>query len=499
MRIRAIVALTILSGMAAPLHAQSEYNTRVAVALRPQGRYQAPLCPLKGGDFHSASAGTYLKVASEGFTDDLTNQKSQIDSKKYTDGLGRVIKSATDALAINQQNAAGWYYLGRAQLQLGDLRGADSSLTRLEKISPDCAEEVKALRQKAWVVLVGASSGFMKNARDTALAPAVRQAWADSSIAVLRDAQLVARYFPLGFYNLAQSFLLSKPTMPDSVMFYFRLAEEKSLPASRTASDPQADAIYKGSTYDLAVLYVQAGDDSSAIAQYRMYLAVDSTDADARRGLASALRRSGKTAEAAKLEGQLMSSGAMSTGELAHAGVNYFNDKDYPAAADAFQKILATDPVNHDALYNLANTYLAMKDGKQLITTAQKLLDIDPLGGSNVRLLANGYQLVADTNKQVEVVMRLLAMPVEISIDSFFVRKDGAKLTMTATGKAAQNASGKTIPSVPVTLVVEFTNAQGAVVATEEAAFPVLAPDAKQTVNVSATGAGITAWRYHKK
>ena len=482
MRIRAIVALSMLSGMAAPLHAQTEYNIRVALALRPQGKYQAPLCPLKGGDFHSASAGTYLKVASEGFTDDLTNQKSQIDPKKYTDGLGRVIKAATDALAINQQNAAGWYYLGRAQLQLGDLRGADSSFTRLEKISPDCAEEIKALRQKAWVVLVSPSTDFMRTGQ------------LDSAIAILREANIIARYYPQGYYNLAGSFANMKPQpMVDSAVYYFKLAEEKA------STDPQFATTRKNAIYNMASLYQQAGDNANAIVQYRKYLTLDSTDVDVKRALASALRVTGNTAEAAKLEGQLMSSGSMSTGELAHVGVNYFTEKNYPAAADAFQKILATDPVNHDALYNLANTYLAMKDGKQLITTAQKLLEIDPLGGSNVRLLANGYQIVADTNKQIDVVMRLLAMPVEISIDSFFVRKDGAKLTMTATGKAAQNAAGKTIPAVPVTLVVEFTNAQGAVVATEEAAFPVLAPDAKQTVNVSATGAGITAWRYRTK
>lgn len=482
MRIRAIVALAILSSMAAPLHAQTEYNTRVALALRPQGRYQAPLCPLKGGDFHSASAGTYLKTASEGFTDDITNQRSQIDSKKYTDGLSRVEKAATDALAINQQNGAAWYYLGRAQLQLGDLRGADSSFTRLEKISPDCAEEIKALRQKAWVVLVSPSTEFMRTGQ------------LDSAIAILRAANVIARYYPQGYYNLAGSFANMKPQpMVDSAIFYFKLAQEKA------GTDPQFASTLKNATYNMAYLYSQAGDNANAIVEYRRYLTIDSTDKDVKSALASALRATGNTAEAARIEGELVSSGSMSTNELARAGVTAFNEKNYPAAADAFQKILVTDPVNHDALYNLANTYLAMKDGKQLITTAQKLLDIDPLGGSNVRLLANGYQIVADTNKQVEVVMRLLAMPVEISIDSFFVRKDGAKLTMTATGKAAQNASGKTIPAVPVTLVVEFTNAQGAVVATQEAAIPVLAPDARQTVNVSVTGAGITAWRYHTK
>ena len=385
-------------------------------------------------------------------------------------------------MTINPQNAAGWYYLGRSDLQLGDLRGADSAFTRLEKLSPECAEEIKGLRQKAWVVLVGPSTDFMRNGQ------------LDSSLAVLRAAMTIARYYPQGFYNLAGTFANMKPQpMVDSAIFYFKIAQEKS------GTDPQFASTLKNATYNIAYLYQAAGDNANAIVQYRKYLAMDPNDVDVKRALASALRLTGNTAEAAQLEQQLMSSGSMTNPELAHAGVTYFTDKNYAAAADAFQKILATDPVNHDALYNLANTYLAMKDGKRLIETSQKLLDIDPLGGANVRLLANGYQLVADTNKQIEVVMRLLAMPVEVSIDSFFTRKDGAKLTLTATGKAAENAAGKTIPPVPVTLVVEFLSAQGAVVATQEAAFPVLAPNATQTVNVSATGAGIVAWKYHPK
>ena len=121
-----------------------------------------------------------------GLHDDLTNQKSQIDSKKYTDGLGRVVRAATDAIAINPNNAAAWYYLGRAALQLGDLRGADSSFTRLEKMSPECAEEIKSMRQKAWVVLVGPSTEFMKKGQ------------LDSALAMLRDANIIARYYPAG-------------------------------------------------------------------------------------------------------------------------------------------------------------------------------------------------------------------------------------------------------------------------------------------------------------
>ena len=55
MRIRAIAVLAAVTGLAAPLRAQTQYNTRVAIAMAPRGKYQAPLCPLKGGDFHSAA------------------------------------------------------------------------------------------------------------------------------------------------------------------------------------------------------------------------------------------------------------------------------------------------------------------------------------------------------------------------------------------------------------------------------------------------------------
>ena len=110
-----------------------------------------------------------------------------------------------------------WYYLGRAQLQLGDLRGADSSFTRLEKLSPECAEEVKGLRQKAWVVLVGPSTEFMRTGQ------------LDSSIAILREANIIARYYPQGYYNLAGSFANMKPQpMVDSAIFYFKIAQEKA-------------------------------------------------------------------------------------------------------------------------------------------------------------------------------------------------------------------------------------------------------------------------------
>ena len=304
MRNTAIGVLACVGALAAPLGAQTQYNVRVAVALAPRGKYEVPLCPLKGGDYRTASAGLYLKTAAEGMTDDLTNRRSQVDSKKYTDIVNKAIKAATDAIAANPQSAAGWYYLGRGDLQLGDLRGADSAFTRVETLSPDCAIEIKGLRQKAWLVLVQPSTEFM------------RAGQLDSSLAVLRDAMIIARYYPQGFYNLAGTFANMKPQpMIDSAIFYFKIAQEKS------ATDTQFASTLKNATYNMAYLYQSAGDNQNAIVQYRKYLAIDPNDVDVKRALASTLRLTGSPAEAAQLEQQLMSSGSMTTGELATMGV----------------------------------------------------------------------------------------------------------------------------------------------------------------------------------
>ena len=53
------------------------------------------------------------------------------------------------------------------------------------------------------------------------------------------------------------------------------------------------------------------------------------------------------------------------------AGVNAYNDKKYADAAAAFEKLVAAEPYNRDALSNLSNTYLAMKDGAQARPTAR--------------------------------------------------------------------------------------------------------------------------------
>jgi hypothetical protein len=69
----------------------------------------------------------------------------------------------------------------------------------------------------------------------------------------------------------------------------------------------------------------------------------------------------------------------------------------------------------------------------------------------------------------------------------------------TATGREAQTPTGKPIPPAPVTLAVEFLDAKGAVVGSQDVAVPALEAGKAQEIKATAQGAGIAAWRYKRK
>lgn len=487
---------TVLGGLillTAPLAAQTtDHNQRVVDALYVRGRYQGPLCGLPGGDFHSSSAGTYLKTAVEGIEDDNKGGgRSTVDFKKYTDIVEKAVTSAIGAVQNNPKNAAGWYYLGRADLQLGDLHGADSSFQRLLALAPSCDADVKSLRQRAWVALVTPSTDFMGKAQDTTLTPDQRQAWSDSALDILRDANLAAQYYPQAFYNLAGTFTIRHQY--DSAIVYYKMALDKS------GTDPQFAKMTQTGQFNLAHLYQAQHDTTDAITMYQKYVASNPNDNDAKRSLAALLRLSGHADEAGKIEGELMSSGAMTAPELVATGVRAFRDSNYAAAADAFQKALTLEPNNHDAMYDLANAYYAEKDGVKLQDAAQKLLAVEPMSQNNFKLLVNAYRLQNNQDQQIAVMTSFLALPTTLQVDSFRVANGGAKLYGQGIGMESADAAGKTIAPAPVTVTFEFLNAQGAVVGSQDATLPALKPHDTAPFSAVVTGDGIVAWRYHKK
>ena len=472
-------ALLLLAFGAGSAEAQQVLSDRVAKSM--PGRYQAPTCELKSGHFKVSSGATYLKT---GIETDVPENKARVWESGH--------KVLLEAIQQNGQaeNPAAWYYLGRIYLQQGDLTGADSALARAEKGAPQCSKDIQQFRQNGWAALMRAGNNFEE------------QKNADSALVMYREAATIFPKSPLSHYFVAK--VLNEKGQADSAAVYYGRAAA----AGAGTTDTSEIKVRDRSAFNEGAIYLNAKKYPEAVKAFERYLQWQPKDVEAKRGLAGAYRGGGQTDKAQALEQELVASGAAAgpnaaggagAQDLMSVGVNLYNDKKYDEAAKAFEQVATAEPYNRDALFNLTNTYLAMKNGAKLLATAERLTAIEPLNETAVKMLGEGYKQTSKVDEAVKTAEKVLAMPVDIKVNDLATTPQGATWTATATGRAATTATGKAIPAAPVALTVEFLDAKGTVVGTADAQVPALEAGASQEVKAAGQGAGITAWRYKKK
>jgi tetratricopeptide (TPR) repeat protein len=471
-----IVFTSVLLGagvVSAAAQQQPVANDRVVKALPT--RYVAPDCGMKPGHFKVSSGATYLKTGIE--TSIPENRARALASGQ---------KVLLEAMEKNGQekNPAAWYYLGRIYLQEGDLAGADSSLTKAETMLPACKEEISKVRYTGWVPLVNGGIEFAKKQNK------------DSALALFREANTIYRDKPAAYLNAGVIFANAGQT--DSAIVYWQKASEI---AERTNAVEDRNV----ATRNLGAMYQKAGRHQEAVATLEKYLSWVPKDAEVKRALITSYRATGQNDKAAALEKEVGPGPAAAGGPAAggdpsamNAAIGFYNEKKYEEAAAAFQQILAKEPNNRDALFGLANSYIGLKNGPKLAEAAGKLAEIEPMNAEVVKMLANGQRLAKKETLANKTATRLLSMPITVSVTQFAPTAAGATITGSATGREAQTLQGKPVPAAPMTLIFEFLDSTGNVVANQEVQVQALKPGAAQPIQVTAQGAGITAWRYKK-
>jgi len=481
--VRAMIASAVLLLPLAATAAEAQQRVmsdRVAKAM--PAAYRAPDCGLKSGHFKVSSGATYLKTSIE--TDVPENKERALENAE---------KVLLESMRQNNQasNPAAWYYLGRVYLQRGDLVGADTALTRAEKMAPDCAKEIDGYRQNAWVALIKGGNGFEE------------QKNLDSALALYTQAGVIFRKSPIPYYQAASVF--NEQGKTDSAAAYYG----KAVAAGANATDTTEKKIRDRSAFNQGALLLNAQKHAEAAKVFEEYLQRMPNDIEAKRGLAAAYRGLGQADKAQALEQQIVAAGGSAAGaaggggagsaDLMNVGVNLYNDKKYAEAAEAFAKVSAAEPHNRDALFNLANTYLALKDGAKLLATAQRLSAIEPLSENSLKLVGEGYKQAGNVDEAVKTAEQVLALPVDVRVTDFTSAAGGASLSATATGREAQTAAGKPIPPAPAAITVEFLDAKGTPVGSQDVQIPALKAGQTHEIKAAAQGAGIAAWRYKRK
>jgi tetratricopeptide (TPR) repeat protein len=464
-------ALTLVATLATPGVAQQ--RNRALVATEP-GRMMIPLCQLRAG----GKVNDGQKELRTGIEDK--------DAAKRAAALGKAEQILTQAVqGADAANPAAWYYLGRTYLAAGDVRGADSAFTKVVGMVPDCELDIDQYRQNAWATL--ANAGIQRQ----------QQGQTDSAMALFREANQIFRKLPHVFENMGVVF--ANAGQNDSAAAYFA----EALVAA------EGDTTYmdnrNSSALNLVLMHQRLGRHQEAIGVLRRYLEWKPGDTDARRSLAYSFREMGHTDSAETVERQLveefsaMNLDSLSSADLMAVGVTQFNNKVYDKAAEIFRRLMTRNPWSRDAVFNLANTYLALKENDSLIVTSRQLLQIEPMNEDAYRLLGSAFRELKQQDSLVATAEKLVSLPVNVEVTQFSIRSSGARWTATATGREATDPGGRPVPPAPLTLVVEFLTEAGAVVASEEVSIPALATAATHQLQVDGAGETIAAWRYRRK
>jgi tetratricopeptide (TPR) repeat protein len=470
---RIVVASLLVGSTAVPGWAQQPtLSNRVAQAMPSQ--YAPPKCGLKAGHFKVSSGATYLKTGIE--TEVPANRARALTSGQ------KVILEAIEQNG-QEKNPAAWYYLGRLYLQQGDIVGADSAFTKAETLSPGCKQEISQLRYAGWVPLVNAGNEFTKAQKN------------DSALALFRQANTIYRDKPLAYLNGGVIFAAAGQT--DSAIAYWQKAAEIG---ERTNAVEDRNA----ATRNLGAMYQRTNRHKDAVPVLEKYLTWVPNDVEVKRALAGSYRATGQTAKAEALEKEVGAAPASAgpgggADSAMNAAIALYNEKNYAKAAATFVQVIATEPYNRDALFGLANSYIGLKNGPKLAAAAARLVAIEPMNEEVVRMLANGQRMAKREAQANKTAIRLLSMPVSVTVTRFAPTATGATISGTATGREAQTAQGKPVAPAPITLVFEFLDPKGTVLGNQELQIPALKPGESQPIEAKAEAAGIAAWRYQRK
>ncbi|HYU10009.1 MAG TPA: tetratricopeptide repeat protein [Gemmatimonadales bacterium] len=227
------------------------------------------------------------------------------------------------------------------------------------------------------------------------------------------------------------------------------------------------------------------------IRTYQSYLKAYPEATDAVPGLASLYYQSGRLSQAdTAFEAIYPASRRTDPRTLLEAGRGALRANAFALGAKLIERGLAQLPYDRDALADLGNSYLALRDSARLLPVAQRLAAIDPLNRTTLRIVAAGWDLRGRRDSaQKYKDLADGGLQVEISISTFDADSNGYTLT-----GVASNSANTTSPVQR--LRFEFLDALGNVQVTQSVEVPPLPPQGSHEIELHVPGTTLVAWRY---
>lgn len=461
--------------LVAPALAQQPVVVDARVASSMIGQFAPPLCPMR-----KDSRLTNIERALKSYAE----EREPARRDRALADADRLLREAT---AGDPTNGATWYYLGRYHLARGDMAGMDSAWTRAEQALPDCDVDMTTYRQNAWATLTNAGIEFQNAGQE------------DSAKVVYLGATRAYRGLPHAFMNLGV--LYANAGMNDSAATYFAAAVRSTEGDSTLAEERSALLL------NLGTIYQRLGSHREAVAAFGEYMRGNPDDDNVLRQLAVSYRALDMVDSAEAAEAKLLSAlSAMNLDDLdgqdlLAVGVGLFQAEQYARAADVFRRAAVLNPYDRDALYNLANSYLALEDGPQLLSASEQLRAMEPMNEDVLRLQGQALRLIGGRDDElIAVAETLVGLPVAVEVSRVSYTASEGRVSGTIVGRAPLTPGGTPIPPAPVNLLFEFVDIQGNVIGSAPVAVPALTEGQEHPLSVTAPVVrSVSGWRYRKQ
>ncbi|MFW6083853.1 MAG: tetratricopeptide repeat protein [Gemmatimonadota bacterium] len=313
-----------------------------------------------------------------------------------------------------------------AYLQLRDLVGADSMLTRLVEAAPQCEEQAGEMRFNAWVDEYNAGIESMR-AGDTETA----LERFETANTINRDARSLA---------YAGSIYQQNGDDERAAEFY-----EMALEAGGQ------DEIVRTASINLASIKQAEGDTEGALAIYEDYSNDNPDDVLGRLNFAIALMDAEREDEAQAIFSELMDRDDLTFNQWSQVGIGLYRAENFERAAEAFERAYEQNPYNKETLENLANSHYQAERYEELLPLAETLVERYPLERVPYNLLANSHRDLGDSDAALAVLEERDALPVEILGSQITAMSE---TTYSIDGQVMnRSAEAGTTLSVPVALV----------------------------------------------
>ena len=389
----------------------------------------------------------------------------------------------------------------------------DSAFQVIRTAKPECSDSLKLYTNGLWGQLINKAVTFTNSQQN------------DSAEVYARRSMLFdnKQYYA---YNIMSNIALAKDDTTAMIEWF-----TKTIDVASGVSDTNAVKVRDNMLLNLGAIYTNGAASAegtkkdsltkAAVATYKRYLVYYPSDLTTKLRI---MRMSGATldsvAAARFVDTVLASETTVSDAQLTDAGSELTKNKLYSSGLRLFEAALKRNPFSRDGLYNSAVALNNMERFDDIRPFFTRLRDIDP-NNTGIYSLARNIQsarklrIQTEANKGVRprAGQQILLNPAQqariktfndslvyyttliqnmnptVDVKSFSPSPEGAKF-----GAVVQVPPDK--PAASYGVVVEFLNATGTAVATQNLRTKQIEPGAFEMVSAEGKGAGIVAFRY---